>query len=359
MRIASKRDERSALPAVHRDGRRSHGYIALPYHCRVRAVYTALFGNYENLSEQPASNSSKIQWICFTDNPNLVSDSWEIKVVEPMFPLDTVRSARMIKILGHPALDKYEETLWIDNRITLKVPPELLLEEWLSNFDLAMFEHSYRERLVDEFYAITQAGYDDPGRVYEQLIHYAEVWPQILDAKPIWTALVARRRTPEVDLAMRTWANHVLRYSRRDQLSVILSLWPLGASFGPISGDNWESQWHTWAHPARDNALGRDSALARDAFVHSIRAPLSRLAEIEGATTDKLAALEASNAQLNELVEKLRGQLAKANSQVRAAPTSAVAPAKSAAKGRSRIGRLRGALRRRASRMARRLGLRP
>jgi hypothetical protein len=320
----------------------------------VRAVYTALFGGYENLTEQPASSISTIRWICFTDNPNLTSDTWEIRVVEPQFPLDVVRSARMIKILGHPELDQFDETLWIDNRVTLKAAPEALLDEWLASSDLAMFEHSYRDRLVDEFYAITQAGYDDPSRVYEQLIHYAEVCPAVLDAKPIWTALVARRHTADVAGAMRTWADHVLRYSRRDQLSVISGIEALGSAFNAVSGDNWESEWHTWAHPSKDKSLGRQTAGARDAFVHSIRAPLSRLAEIEGATADRLAALEASNAQRDELIARLRKELWRARQKAKAAAASA--PAKKPVKKRPWIVRLPGAIKRRLYRLARRLG---
>jgi len=327
----------------------------------VRAVYTALFGDYENLTEQPASSASTIRWICFTNNPNLTSDSWEIRVVEPQFPLDVVRSARMIKILGHPDLDEFDETLWIDNRITLKIAPETLLDEWLVDSELAMFEHSYRERLVDEFYAITKAGYDDPARVYEQLIHYAEVWPATLDAKPIWTALVARRQTTDVARAMRTWADHVLRYSRRDQLSVNQCVEPLGTAFNRICGDNWESEWHTWAHPGTDKSLGRNTAGARDAFVHAIRAPLSRLAEIEGPTADKLEALEASNAQREALIGKLRRDLARAKQQatkVATASGSGAASAKPPAKKRSRIVRWRAGAKRRLYRAARRLGYR-
>ena len=40
-----------------------------------------------------------------------------------------------------------------------------------------------------------------------------------METNPHWTALLARRRTPRVDAVMTTWWEHVLRFSRRDQLA--------------------------------------------------------------------------------------------------------------------------------------------
>lgn len=51
-----------------------------------RAVYTALLGRYEELNEQPTALNTDIPFICFTDDPNLVSETWQIHLVDPLFP---------------------------------------------------------------------------------------------------------------------------------------------------------------------------------------------------------------------------------------------------------------------------------
>lgn len=211
-----------------------------------RAVYTALLGPYEDLSEQPAAEASDVPFICFTDRDDLVSDTWTIVKVELPFPFDLVRSQRQLKILGHPVLDAYEETLYIDNSVFLEARPEDILDEWLADSDFTLHRHSFRERVIDEFDEIVRLNYDDAGRVNEQLLHYAEAYPEVMLEQPYWNGMLARRRTPAVQASMRIWYDHVLRYSRRDQLSANVAFSLGEAQVNGIVGDNNASRWHRW-----------------------------------------------------------------------------------------------------------------
>jgi hypothetical protein len=211
-----------------------------------RAVYTALLGDYEELSEQSVAPASDVPFICLTDRDDLVSDTWTIIKVELPFPFDLVRSQRYFKILGHPALDGYDETLYIDNSVHLEATPEDILDTWLDDADFSLHRHSFRERVIDEFDEIVRLNYDDAARVNEQLLHYAEAYPDVLLEQPYWNGMLARRRTPEVAATMRIWFDHVLRYSRRDQLSANVAF-SLGAVEPHVVGDdNNVSEWHRW-----------------------------------------------------------------------------------------------------------------
>lgn len=222
-----------------------------------RAVYTVLLGGYERLNEQPLVSGSELPFICFTDDESLRSDTWEIRVVTPAFPLDLVRSQRDIKIRGHASLNGFDQTLYIDNSVTLKVLPEEILDEWLATADLAICEHSYRERVIDEFDEVIALNYDDPARVSEQLLQYAELYPDVLHQKPFWNALIARRRSPRVQETMETWYEHVLRFSRRDQLSANVAFSIGAISVKSIPVDNWDSEYHSWpAEVGRKTHLG-------------------------------------------------------------------------------------------------------
>ena len=62
-------------------------------------VYTAITGNYDELVT-PSVINPKFDYVCFTDNPNLKSNCWDIRLMEES-ELDGIRKARRYKILPH------------------------------------------------------------------------------------------------------------------------------------------------------------------------------------------------------------------------------------------------------------------
>lgn len=225
-----------------------------------RAVYTALLGGYEELLEQPVAAQTDIPFICFTDDPALTSETWRIVLVEPMFPLDLVRSQREFKIRGHEDVAGFEETLYIDNSVLLKKAPDEILDAWLAEADYGVSLHSYRERVIDEFDEVVALNYDDAARVQEQLLHYADLYPDLIQQHPYWNGMIARRNTPEVQAAMERWFDHVLRYSRRDQLSANVTLSLSGLRVNGVELENFESDLHSWpVEVARKIHLGKNN----------------------------------------------------------------------------------------------------
>ncbi len=273
-----------------------------------QVVYTAVMGGYEALREQPIAASSTVDFLCFTDDPSLVSDSWDVRLVEPAFPYDLVRSARTIKIAGHSLLKDYDESIWVDNRVQLERDPAEILAETLDGVDVFVFLHSFRDLLVDEFDAVVRGGYDDATRVYEQLLHYAEGMPGVLDERAIWTGFLPRRRTARVNGAMRLWMDHVLRYSRRDQLSVNAALRDPKLPITRAEGDNRLSSWHSWATLDAETKRTRSESGSTN-FERSIRAPLSRLRQIEAPRDDLLRAYRESAETRDAKLVWLRGQV--------------------------------------------------
>jgi hypothetical protein len=223
----------------------------------------ALFGNYEELVEQPIALTSGVPFICFTDDPSLTSETWEIRVVKGALPGDSVRSARAIKIRGHESLDGYERTLWIDNTVLLKRDPAELLDDWLAESDFALPRHSYRGTVAAEFDIVTSSGLDDLARVREQLDEYAQDALDVLGGAALWTALLARRPSKATKQTMQIWLDNVLRYSRRDQLSIGYAIASSGQSVNIVDIDNFESEWHQWPVASGRRAKG-DVARATD-----------------------------------------------------------------------------------------------
>lgn len=211
-----------------------------------RALYTVLMGNYEKLNPLPEIAQQGIDAFCFTDDATLRSTTWTIVPVEPAFAVDSVRSQRLIKILGHPSLNSFDETLFIDSTVHLKVNPNDILDSWLAEADLALPEHSFRSSVEEEFAEVIVGMLDSRERVTEQRDHYRKLYAETLASRPLWTAMMARRRAPAVDEFSRVWAEHVLRYSRRDQLSVSVAAKVSGVALTRIPLDNHESDLHQW-----------------------------------------------------------------------------------------------------------------
>jgi hypothetical protein len=251
-------------------------------------VYTALLNGYEKLNEQPVAHSSSIDFICFTDDPSLTSETWEIRVVEPLFPGDAARSQRALKICAHRVIPQYDASLYIDNSVLLTQPPEAVFDALLADrCDLAVLQHSYRETVRDEFDEVVALGLDAAFTCKEQQEHYAALDPASLDLTPLWSGILVRRHNdPSVITAMERWFAHVLRYSRRDQLSVWYALRAESVHPSIHVLDNHESPFHRWPI-----AVGRDRSRGGTVRVLDYE---RRLLQFE----DNIAQLEAENARL-------------------------------------------------------------
>lgn len=272
-----------------------------------RAVVTALIDGYEPLAEQPVAARSDLRFICVTDDPSLTSDTWEIRVIEPAFPRDPVRSARRVKVMLHEYVPECDETLFIDNAISLRETPESILDAVLADHDLALVRHSFRESVADEFAVVADDGLDDPARVFEQLMHYTATHPDVLEQRPFSAGFIARRRTPEVEAAMRTWFDHLLRYSRRDQLSLNLALALHDIEPTVLALDNADNPLFTATVPA-----GRRGERRTGAYRAAMRPPATEVRAAERRAADleeRVVAAETMNAELIERLGEVQAAL--------------------------------------------------
>jgi hypothetical protein len=228
-------------------------------------IYTVLIGDYESLNEQPTALSSDVPYICLTDNPSLTSRSWTIVQVPTAFPMDPIRSQRILKTCPHsvPALAGFDHSLYIDNSVVLRVPPEQFVGTLAMDSGMGLPTHSFRHSVHDEFIEVARLGFDDQGRIFEQLNHYLASEDAALEERPHWTAILLRdHRNARVRHAMELWASHILRYSRRDQLSFNTVVRMAGLTPDRWEMDNLESFFHKWPHaPGRERFAGTRNPL--------------------------------------------------------------------------------------------------
>jgi hypothetical protein len=208
-----------------------------------------MIGRYEQLNEQPEAAASDIPFLCLTDDPDLRSETWQIRHVSPVFGMDPIRSQRDLKIRPHVHLPDFDSSLYIDNTVLLTVPPERLFERDFVSSGFSLPHHSGRSTTLDEFLEVSRLGLDDQGRIFEQLNHYTVDCPEVLEEKPYWTAILLRdHRSSAVQTMSEIWAAHVHRYSRRDQLSVNIAFRRACLTPDVMEIDNQCSWFHTWPH---------------------------------------------------------------------------------------------------------------
>jgi hypothetical protein len=226
-----------------------------------RAIYTALIGDYEDLNELAGSPEPGVDRICLTNNRELVSSTWQIIHVDSDFPADPIRSQRMLKIRGHSVLADYDETLYVDNTVELLAPVSGILDVWLDGVDIAIPTHSFRTSVGEEFLEVTSSGLDSRERFTEQLDHYSRTYPTAIEQRPFWNGIIARRKSAASDALCKTWADHVLRYSRRDQLSLTVAIAITKVDVRRIEIDNYSSPIHRWPILTNRKTADRSSGL--------------------------------------------------------------------------------------------------
>ncbi|WP_375415498.1 glycosyltransferase domain-containing protein [uncultured Bradyrhizobium sp.] len=207
-----------------------------------RVVYTCLFGHSE-LFNDFSYDRDGIDFVCFTDDPELRSDFWKIELL-PRRVLDPARAAKKIKALAHLYLAQYDCSLYLDNTVRLKAEPKRMFEQYLapSKSPLVCFRHFERDCVYDEAKAVLSLSYDTPGRVNPQMALYRHLGYPARNGLAKSTLLLRRHQDPALQRVMNVWHEQVLCHSRRDQLSLLPACWfeDFELEYMPVRFDAYE-----------------------------------------------------------------------------------------------------------------------
>jgi hypothetical protein len=192
-------------------------------------IYTAIFGDRDHLRE-PLERLPGVQYICFTDNPRLCSDTWSIRYHPPSD--DPLLQAKRLKILAHEAVD-CDVSLWLDGRITLRESSSLF--EFMES-DLSLQAHPARHCIYEEAEHCKVRGKGNPAKIDEAVRRYAnDGHPQ--NAGLWYGGLILRRHTPAVRRFNEMWWREITSGTTRDQISFPVVLRRSEVSFETMSLD--------------------------------------------------------------------------------------------------------------------------
>ena len=208
-------------------------------------VYTVLTGDVHVLIDPFPPGSSGYDRICFTQDGALRSDSWEVRVFDSR-DLEPERECRRPKLAPHRFLPEYEWSLYVDNRLRFRSDPREIFEAYGSESEFVCFRHPDRDCAYEEAEVVIERGYEKEWRVREQMDHYRRHgFPQHAGLAA-GTMLLRRHNSPRIVALDEEWFEHVLRFSRRDQLSLDFCAWRHDLRYGTFSGGLRQNELIRW-----------------------------------------------------------------------------------------------------------------
>lgn len=199
----------------------------------MKVIFTAIIGNYDTLKE-PTIYTQGWNYICFTDNPNLNSDTWTIVNIsdrEDLKGLDPIRKARYIKTMFHKFI-KEEYSIWADASMQINCN----LDEFWSSFYCGQFsimQHPERNCIYKEMVACLRLKKDDRKTMTTQMDKYWKLGFQ-MDMGLVASGLILRKRNKSTMQLCEDWFEEIRKHSTRDQLSFNFVTWYNEFSFSCI-----------------------------------------------------------------------------------------------------------------------------
>lgn len=214
------------------------------------AIYTAIFGGYDGLIEQP--DIPGVDYICFTDDPDLRSSQWDVRMAPARYTHPRM-SAKWFKALAHKALPEYGITIWIDGGTRLLTRQFVdVVVTCLEGADLALFRHPVRDTIRAEAEFCTPLPKYAGQPMIEQVEHYSA--QGFADDNGLFAGGILGRRHPsrEIQRFGRLWLRENRKWTYQDQLSLPYVLWKLGISPAVIPQPLWGNGLFDFVEHASD-----------------------------------------------------------------------------------------------------------
>jgi hypothetical protein len=147
-------------------------------------------------------------------------------------------------------LADYEWSLYIDATVALTADPNEMLAAYApAGASFFAFPSPWRACLYDEAEEVIRLDYDDERRVREQIDHYREMGFPRHAGLIAGGVLLRRHNDPELIAVAEEWYEHVLRFSKRDQLSFNFVAWRRGFKHAILKDSLLANPYVAW--PAR------------------------------------------------------------------------------------------------------------
>jgi hypothetical protein len=221
-------------------------------------VYSVLVGSGEPLTHHQIPPTDDYDRVLFTDRPTLSLDGWETRVLDS-HDLGSARESRRPKLLPHRFLEEYEWSLYVDNNVVLTDA----CARWLAQCQrlpktFYAFSHPWRTCAYEEAERVISVGYDDEKRVREQIDHYQSCGFPRDFGLVVGNVLLRRHNDPHLVQVLETWYEHILRYSKRDQISFPFVCWRHAYAWGEFEASIQDNPYVKYPARTRSERVTAD-----------------------------------------------------------------------------------------------------
>lgn len=187
-----------------------------------KVVYTAIFGNYDQLKE-PEIVDDDVEYYCFTDNVQLESNRWNIVYVDSIYR-NKVRTAKIFKLFPHLIFPNSFQSIWVDGCYSIQKSLTELFNK-VCNHGLMFYPHIRYNCIYKEACVLKLNKTDNPSIINSQISEIKKNgYPK--NNGLIHGAVIVRNHSDQnVKKCMSDWWDEIERFSYRDQLSFNYVAW--------------------------------------------------------------------------------------------------------------------------------------
>lgn len=182
-------------------------------------VYTAMFGDYDDLFMPSLEQAEICDFVIFTDQEN-VPPPWRRGPTSYATP-NRIKRNRFYKLLPHRLFPDYEWSLYLDGNVDLRMDPLAFLDRHSRHgSDFLVFRHPSRTSILEELAACIELRKDNAELMVRQVAGYLEDGFRHAFALTQNNIMLRRHNDPALMALSEAWWAEVQSKSQRDQLSL-------------------------------------------------------------------------------------------------------------------------------------------
>ena len=212
--------------------------------------YTIITGGYDELMD-PKVITPNWKYVCFTDNPDVISSStWEVRSIPSEIlnddTLNDIKKQRVLKINPYKYIKDEDLSLsvYVDANLEINCNLDELSEKYKDS-DIIVPIHPQRNCIYKEAKIILALRKDKNENINPQLKFLEEEkFPHNFHLNE--TNVLIRRQTEKIEEMMNLWEDTLRKYSHRDQMSFNYAEWKTNAKVTDLPKNENRKKLFLW-----------------------------------------------------------------------------------------------------------------
>lgn len=206
------------------------------------AIYSVVTGDYDIVYD-PLYISKEVDYILFTNNRTITSQTWEIRYIES--DLNNLLLSRSIKMLPQQYLGAdYEFSVYVDANVLIYGDIGQLTSLLSDNVTLALTCHSERCTIKEEIVVCCKKKHISEFEALRQYSRYVEEGFTDELGLPECGILIRNHSDNLLNKTMELWWNEYVNGVKRDQISLMYCIWKMNfVKYNLIDGSVWNNQF--------------------------------------------------------------------------------------------------------------------